>query len=116
MTVNAPDGFGYLASGSFRAVTIADYTFIVNTKKVCKVDDTVDTSVLDPSYYRWINKTTSGADFGFGDITTVLAAVVAGKPYQYQANHGVGTYMGALPAMETQIGIEWCRANGYKKV
>src|SRR3546814_2637029 len=49
ITVNAPDGLGYLASGSFRAVTIADYTFIVNTKKVCTVDDTVDTSVLDPS-------------------------------------------------------------------
>jgi hypothetical protein len=40
-TVNAPNGTGYLAASdpktSFRAVTVADYTFIVNTGIVCQM-------------------------------------------------------------------------------
>lgn len=39
--VNAPSGFGYLAPGDkndFRAVTVADFTFIVNRNKVAQMD------------------------------------------------------------------------------
>jgi hypothetical protein len=40
-TVNAPGGFSYLTGGaknSFRAVTVADYTFIVNRDKIAQMD------------------------------------------------------------------------------
>ena len=40
-TVNAPNGFGYLAGASktdFRAVTVADYTFILNSTAAVAVD------------------------------------------------------------------------------
>jgi hypothetical protein len=43
-TVNAPSGWAYLAGGtknSYRAVTVADYTFIVNRDKVTTMDATL---------------------------------------------------------------------------
>lgn len=43
-TVNAPDGWGYLSGADkadFRAVTVADFTFVLNRKKVATVDPTV---------------------------------------------------------------------------
>jgi hypothetical protein len=41
MTVNAPDGWGYLSgatSKDYKAVTVADYTYVLNTKKVVQLD------------------------------------------------------------------------------
>src|SRR3954453_12909696 len=45
-TVNFPDGKGYLDSdtANFSAVTVADYTFIVNRDKVCAMASTVKTA------------------------------------------------------------------------
>ena len=46
-TVTAPNGFGYLAgaqAGDYRAVTVADYTFILNRSKTVEVDPTLSAS------------------------------------------------------------------------
>jgi len=43
-TVNAPEGWGYLANGGeadYRATSVADYTFILNRKQVVQVDPEV---------------------------------------------------------------------------
>ena len=41
-TVNAPSGYSYLAGGSpstdFRTITLSDYTFVLNTEKITKMD------------------------------------------------------------------------------
>lgn len=49
-TVNAPGGMSYLTGGtktSYRAVTVADYTFIVNRDKVCSMS--ADTTPARPN-------------------------------------------------------------------
>lgn len=94
-TVNAPGGLSYLASGKFRAVTVADYTFIVNTEKVCEIDTPVAYALSDPDYYLWLNKSYAGAD-----PTTYGYSAVTGQPIQYLPNYGNGTYAGELPSME----------------
>ena len=44
-TVNAPNGYGYLATGKpsadLRTITLADYTFILNSKKITAMDATL---------------------------------------------------------------------------
>ena len=57
LTVNAPNGWGYLTGGdkeSYRAVTVADYTFIINRKKQVQMENTL--SPLRPNsalvYFR----------------------------------------------------------------
>ncbi len=51
-TVNAPGGLGYLdADGpAYRAVTVADYTFIVNTAKTVVLDDLGADETPPPDY------------------------------------------------------------------
>lgn len=96
-TVAAPGGLGYLTSGTFKAVTVADYTFIINTAKVCQMAALGADTVSDPEYLRWINRGTSGLDLtGIGDSY----GIVAGLPLQYGTNPGTGTYLGELPSME----------------
>ena len=46
-TVNAPNGWGYLAGGdqnAFRAVTVADYTFILNRETTALMETTLTTA------------------------------------------------------------------------
>lgn len=96
-TVNAPGGYGYLSSGTFRAVTVADYTFIVNIDKVCGMDTLGADMVEDPEYYRWVNRGTFGLD-----LSTALPSygAVAGTALQYRANPNEGVYRGELSSME----------------
>lgn len=54
--VTAPSGWGYLAGGSFRAVTVADYTFILNTKKVGGLLPAGADQQYDPDHYQWLNR------------------------------------------------------------
>lgn len=93
-TVNAPDGWDYLTNGTYRAVTVADYTFIVNTDKVCALDATSDRSTVDPNYYLWLNRNAAGA-FLSGDIFNP-----AGSALVYEPNAGAGNYAGEVASIE----------------
>lgn len=96
-TVNAPGGLGYLSGGPYRAVTVADYTFIVNTGKVCGMAALGADAVADATYLRWINRTSSGVVGGVGG--TIFDSF-AGLPLQYEPNFGTGSYLGELASME----------------
>ena len=65
-TVNTPDGLSYLdvANGaqSFSAVTVADYTFIVNKEKVVSTDGTTSPS-RDPEALLWVRQGSYGATY-----------------------------------------------------
>lgn len=93
-TVNAPNGWGYLAGGKYKAVTVADYTFIVNTAVSPALDTTVDASTTDPAYSRWINRTISGAYLP-GNLVNP-----AGANLGYTPNLGAGTYRGEVSSIE----------------
>ena len=99
-TVNAPGGYGYLTGGSFRAVTIADYTFIVNTAKYCELAALGTDASYDPSYYRWLNgRPIDGV--GIGDLSGGLwDGMVKGGVLQYQPNPGAGSYAGEVASLE----------------
>lgn len=96
-TVNAPQGLGYLTgSTSFEAVTVADYTFIVNTSKVCELDPVAADLTPDPASSIWINRGTQElSDFG-----ALGFQIATGQPYQYRPNTAGGTYRGELPSIE----------------
>lgn len=95
-TVNAPNGLGYLQGGPYKAITVADYTFIVDTSVECAMDAPGADTSPDPTTYRWLNNGSTGVDFtflpGIGSLT--------GGSYQYRANTAGGTYRGELPSME----------------
>lgn len=93
-TVNAPNGWAYLAGGKYKAVTVADYTFIVNTEVVPEMDPTVDASANDPAYSIWINRSVSGAYLP-GTI-----ANPAGAQLGYTPNPGAGVYRGEVASIE----------------
>jgi len=96
-SVNAPGGLGYLAGGKFRAVTVADYTFIVNTEKVCQMRDAINDPTADPDFYRWLNKQAPA------EYPTWAAGVVkkiTGGAAQYPASYPAGTYMGEVASVE----------------
>lgn len=83
-TVTAPLGFGYLdaAGPNYRAVTIADYTFIVNTEKTVAMkgvgaDETADDANLV------LPGGTDPDDIPYGGF---LGALYAGARAQYNAN------------------------------
>jgi hypothetical protein len=96
-TVSAPGGLGYLAGGKFRAVTVADYTFIVNTAKVCTLTATLDDPVADPAYARWLNKQETAANLGG---LARAAAIIAGSKTQYTPPPGTGYYRGEVASVE----------------
>lgn len=93
-TVNAPDGFGYLSGGPYRAVTVADYTFIVNTQTVVTMGAAGGDTVNDPSYLRWVNKGPQGA------LVTAVVGAMTGGTYQFRPNPAGGVYRGELSSME----------------
>ena len=97
-TVNAPGGWGYLSGGGFRAISVADYTFIVNTGKVCRLAAVGEDTTPDPNYYRWVNRQISGADVDgfYGSIQSAAA----GMTFQYRANPGYSIYKGEVPSIE----------------
>lgn len=98
-TVNAPEGYGYLTGGAFKAVTVADYTFIVNTNKACTMATVGTDAIADPTYYRWLNSRAINAVGGI-DVGFAFDYSVGGAPLQYEAAAGDGSYMGELPSME----------------
>lgn len=87
-TVNAPSGWGYLSGSnkdSFRAVTVADYTFIINRDRTVEMETTL--APLRPNsalayfragnYARRYTVSISGLTNGFGSYLTPDGSVVA---------------------------------------
>lgn len=98
--VSAPGGYSYLTDGEFRAVTVADYTFIVNINKHCELAALGTDASYDPDYYRWLNSRPSYG-LGTGDLSGGLwDGVVKGGLLQYQPNQGPGSFLGEVASLE----------------
>lgn len=99
-TVTYPQGLGYLGSGSnFRAVTVADYTFIVNADTICSLDAAGADTTPDPPTSVWINRGTSGIS-NFNGFDPAIFGGIGGQPYQYAPNTVGGTYRGEIASIE----------------
>ena len=70
--VNAPGGWGYLEgiadyAGDLSMFTVADYSFLVNRKKVCTMGDVGDDEQPDEAFQIWVNRhygtDANGVDF-----------------------------------------------------
>lgn len=91
-TVNAPDGWGYLTGGKFRAVTVADYTFIVNTKMTVRMDGTIDAVDVESENSKWL---------GQQEPETVIEAFQwATRTGKYSPSRGAGIYSGEVASVE----------------
>ncbi|WP_343698849.1 hypothetical protein [Caulobacter sp.] len=91
-TVYAPGGWGYLAgvadySADLSLFTVADYTFVVNRKKVCAMSPAGTDVEADPTFYLWINR-----DYGTDAQSQPYGP---GYAYQYGAN-AEGSYAGEV--------------------
>ena len=89
-TVSAPSGYGYLTSvvsakADIRAATIADFTFISNTKAVAAMDSALAPAVARPALHEalvWVKAANYGQTYKVNvngtqaTITTAVAAVV----------------------------------------
>lgn len=89
--VNAPGGWGYLEgiadyAGDLSMFTVADYSFLVNRKKVCAMGAVGDDQQPDQAYQIWVNRhygtDSNGVNFG------------PGVPYQYEPNPSGGVLTG----------------------
>lgn len=96
ITVNAPDGLDYISSGSFRAITVADYTFIVNTDRTCQMAGVVGGTTVDSGHSIWLNRSPAGAIAGLG----TPGAYASGGYYSYNPGVSAGTYAGELPSID----------------
>nr|WP_294850039.1 hypothetical protein [uncultured Sphingomonas sp.] len=94
--VNAPGGLGYLASGDFRAMSVADYTFIVNANVKVELDGEGTDTIPDPNYYRWVNPDPKE----MGGFVGALLNQVKGSDSQYQPNPVNGGLLGKVASIE----------------
>lgn len=85
-TVNAPGGLGYLSApgSAYRTMTVADYTFVVNSQVTCALDDVGADIVPQPAYYRWVAGTEPERVRVVSGDTDY--APLAGSEYQYEPN------------------------------
>lgn len=118
-TVSAPGGYGYLstvtdARDQVRAATIADYTFILNTKKVTAMDPTLAPPAARPAAYEcliWVKAANYGQSYVVNvnnvevQVQTPVAPVVS--------NAGVVTeYRISTKAIADQIATGLAGATG----
>lgn len=91
--VNAPGGWGYLEgiadyAGDLSMFTVADYSFLVNRRKVCAMGELGDDEQPDEAYQIWVNRhygtDANGVAFG------------PGAPYQYEPNPAGGYLTGTV--------------------
>ena len=89
-TVSAPDGYGYLSSVTeaklqIRAVSIADYTFITNTKAIPAMDPAITPITPRPDKHEalvWVRAANYGQEYKVTvngttvQVTTASAAVI----------------------------------------
>lgn len=100
-SVSAPQGLSYLTGGTnFQAVTVADYTFIVNTDTVCKLDSAGADLTPDPISSIWLNRGSAFAtNVPIADLSG-FAGGFGGSPYQYTPNVASGALLGELASIE----------------
>lgn len=98
-TVNAPGGLGYLTGDSFAAVTVADYTFIVNRAKVAALKAVAADEVAPPEYLRYPTRQAVLNRFGEPEPYD-YDEVVSGSAYQYGPNPASGALTGTVASME----------------
>jgi hypothetical protein len=95
-TVNAPLGWAYLnePGSAYRAVTVADYTFIVNTKRSVGTSAPGADQVAPPADYRF------PGGLAPLNVSGYLGYILAGSQAQYTPNPTGGTYEGIRASME----------------
>lgn len=98
-TVNAPGGLSYLSSGKFRAVTIADYTFIVNTERTVELEAAGVDQLADPEFYRWLPRRPVGGILG-SILNDEDFLRIAGSRNQYAPNPTNGAFAGEVASLE----------------
>lgn len=91
--VSAPAGWAYFNGITDHAAdlslfTVADYTFVVNRKQVCRMAALGADTVADPTYRIWLSRNI-GLD-GNGD------PFGPGQPYQYTPNPSGGVLTGTV--------------------
>lgn len=96
-SVDAPQGWGYLANGTYKATTVADYTFIVNTNVVCGMEEVGVDTIADPQDLLWINRGSSGAALNAQINPQVY---LTGQFYQYEPNPLAGSFGGVVSSIE----------------
>lgn len=95
--VSFPGGYGYLEGGRFRAVTVADCTFIVNIDRVALLKNTIDDPASDPEYFRWLNRQEA-----LSNVTGLVGAALKkmGSQLQYTPAYGTANYRGEVASVE----------------
>lgn len=95
--VDCPTGaMDYLVgAGPFRAVTVADYTFIVNTAKACTLAPAGSDTVAPSVDQAWLNRNTAGST-----STNPPWLPRSTQVAQYTPNIDASGYAGELPSME----------------
>lgn len=113
VTVNTPGGLGYIEGdpADLRAFTVADYTFIVNTKRVCRMAAVGADAEPVPDYYRMpANRVPSYTAPGPALRVSAMALpqepietndYSSGGAYQYPPNPAVPAALtGEVPSVE----------------
>lgn len=110
-TVNAPHGWGYMdATGDvYRATTIADYTFVVNTTKTVALAAAGADTTAHPTDYRFPGGNSPAS------LLLVLAGIVPmpGAKLQYKPNFAPGTMTATVPS-PTKLPDPVCNGCIYK--
>ncbi|HEY0623176.1 hypothetical protein [Sphingomonas sp.] len=100
-TVNAPGGLEYIAGdpANLRAFTAADYTFIVNTSKVCAMAPAGADEEEPPEYYRMPSSRPQATNGILADMPPDDGYYTGGE-YQYPPNPTLGTLTGEVASIE----------------
>ncbi len=108
-TVNAPKGWAYLdaAGSNYRALTIADYTFIVNTTKTVALKAAGQDEVTPDPQWRHPGGTAAR------HILQVAEVLAAGRTFQYRPNPSNTGLAGTVPNI-TKLPDPPCNGCVYK--
>ncbi len=128
-TVNKPHGIGYLTAfnpaKSIRAVTVADYTFIVNRERITRAYDPSAGLTLTPVNQKFqtlrFNSLSKGRVDKYFEETNKwqscwgrYSVTIAGKTYSQSSEYGVGSFAAYLAAKLTQDLGRPCIVNGVE--
>lgn len=98
-TVNAPGGTGYLTGSDYAAVTVADYTFIVNRAVTVQLQDVGADEVAPPEYLRYPSRQPQKYVID-GSVPVEYDEVFSGAPIQYDPNPAAGGLTGTVGSNE----------------
>lgn len=95
--VIAPGGWGYFDgvwdwSDDIVMFTVADYTFVVNKRRVCQMLPAGSDQMTQDAYAIWLNRT-----YGVDELGQPFAP---GAAYQYAPNPTLGAYAGTVQSFD----------------